>query len=60
MARTKTDDPSVEVGYVNGRGTDWQHWDEDEKVPELQWPESVHVYSRMLKEDGRVASVIQA
>lgn len=54
--------PVAEAGYVNGRGgrTEWQHWDEDEKVPELQWPRSVHVYSRMSKEDGRVSSLLQA
>lgn len=52
--------PTVVDGYVNGKGTDWQHWDEDEKVPELQWPNANKVYSRMMKEDGRVSSVIQA
>ncbi|MFH5209262.1 hypothetical protein ACHIPZ_13810 [Antrihabitans sp. NCIMB 15449] len=52
--------PLTEIGYVNGRGTDWQQWDEDERVPELQWPQSVHTFSRMLKEDGRVSSVLQA
>lgn len=51
---------TFEIGYVNGRGADWQHWDEDEKVPDLQWPESTHVYSRMVKEDGRISSVYEA
>ncbi|MGN7133392.1 phage portal protein family protein [Rhodococcoides corynebacterioides] len=61
MAETKRAKPSLdEVGYVNGDGTDWQHWDQNEKVPELQWPQAINVYSRMMKEDGRVASVIQA
>lgn len=64
MAESKTPMASSfsEVGYVNGRGsgTDWQHWDFDEKVPDLQWPNSVHVFSRMAKEDGRVSSLLQA
>lgn len=61
MVETKRAMPSTaEVGYVNGKGNDWHQWDDDEKVPELQWPDSVHVYSRMMKEDGRVTSVLQA
>ena len=60
MAQTISAAATSEIGYVNGRGADWQHWDEDEKVPDLQWPESTHVYSRMIKEDGRVTSVYEA
>lgn len=62
MAEAKHGPPVTEAGYVNGRGgrTDWQHWDEDERVPELQWPQSVHTYSRMTREDGRVSSLLQA
>lgn len=60
MADTQTARPVTEVGYVNGDGTDWQQWDQNEKVPELQWPDSVNVYSRMAKEDGRVSSLLQA
>lgn len=51
--------PVTERGYVTPQ-TDWQHWDENEKVPELQWPNSVHVFARMAREDGRVASLLQA
>lgn len=50
----------IELGYVNGRGTAWQNWDENERVPELQWPNSVDVYRRMMSEDGRISSVIEA
>ncbi|NKS94626.1 hypothetical protein GS876_10380 [Rhodococcus hoagii] len=60
MADTRIARPVTEAGYVNGDGTDWQQWDANEKVPELQWPESVNVYSRMAREDGRVASLLQA
>ncbi|WP_047888546.1 hypothetical protein [Rhodococcus sp. ARP2] len=61
MADTKpTAAPTSEIGYVNGRGTTWQHWDESEEVPELQWPQSISVYSRMAKGDGRVSSLLQA
>lgn len=53
--------PSVtEAGYVNGRGKDFQNWDEDEKVPDLQWPASVHVFSQMMADDPRVSSVLEA
>lgn len=59
---TKTAAPQYEIGYVNPHGstTDWQQWDSEERVPELQWPQSNYVYSRMMKEDGRVSSVLQA
>ena len=51
---------SFELGYVNGQPGGFQQWDQDEKVPDLQWPNSVHVYKRMDSEDGRVSSVLQA
>ncbi|ORL83910.1 phage portal protein family protein [Prescottella equi] len=60
MAEVKAARPVTELGYVNGDLTEFQQWDVDEKVPELQWPESVHVYSRMAREDGRVSSLLQA
>lgn len=58
----KTAVPRNEIGYVTtqGQNTDWQQWDSDERVPELQWPQCNHVYSRMMKEDGRVSSVLSA
>lgn len=60
MAETKPATPVGETGYVNGLGTDWHQWDRDEQVPELQWPVSVHTFSRMGREDGRVSSLLQA
>lgn len=58
--RQRTAAPRTETGYVNGAGLDWQQWDIDERVPDLQWPASTHVYRRMVREDARVASVLQA
>jgi len=52
--------PTAELGYVNGSGTDWAAWDWTEKVPDLQWPRSVEVFTRMGREDGRIASVMNA
>lgn len=51
--------PVTERGYVNAL-TDWQQWDANEKVPELQWPHSVGVFSRMAREDTRVTSLLKA
>lgn len=52
--------PSVEVGYVNPNGRDWQQWDDGERISTLQWPQSVDIYYRMPREDGRVTSLLQA
>jgi len=60
MADTRSAAPLSEVGYVNGLDTDWRRWDIDEMVPDLQWPNSIHIYSRMAREDGRVSSLLQA
>ncbi|MFE7746862.1 DUF935 family protein [Nocardia sp. NPDC057455] len=60
MAETVSTAPTFELGYVNQYLTDWQQWDQDEKVPDLQWPNSVHVYRRMASEDSRVLSVLEA
>lgn len=38
----------------------WVNWDPFEKVPELQWPANVAVYSRMDNEDSRVTSLLEA
>lgn len=51
---------TTEIGYVNGLGTDWAVWDRFEQVPDLQWPRSVEIYTRMSREDSRIASVINA
>lgn len=52
--------PVFEEGYVNGSGLESFQWDQDERITELQWPNCIGVYSRMLREDGRVSSVISA
>ncbi|TFV83150.1 hypothetical protein [Blastococcus sp. CT_GayMR16] len=49
--------PLREIGNA-GVGTFWQDL-ADEQVPELQWPLSIGVYDRMLK-DAQVLSVYQA
>ncbi|WP_141215247.1 MULTISPECIES: DUF935 family protein [unclassified Rhodococcus (in: high G+C Gram-positive bacteria)] len=62
MVDTKPPPPPAfeESGYVNPDGLNYQQWDESERLPELQWPQCIDVYSRMLREDGRVSSVISA
>lgn len=52
--------PSYEVGYINGQPLGWQQWMDEEKVPDLQWPQANHIYARMGREDGRVSSVLNA
>jgi hypothetical protein len=60
--RVKTAAPVSEAGYVaSGTLVDgWTIWDPFERVPELQWPQSVAVYARMGNEDSRVASLLEA
>lgn len=55
--------PTSEKGYVNpfpGLLTAFSQWDWFEQVPELIWPDSVRTYTRMQREDGRIASVLAA
>ncbi|MGI5222181.1 phage portal protein family protein [Nocardia sp. CA-290969] len=54
-----------EKGYVNGQiaGHDVGHfsqWEQYEQVPDLQWPASVGVFTRMKREDSRVSSLLAA
>lgn len=61
----KTVAPRTEKGYVNGSaglGSLWgsPQFDQFETVPELTWPNSIWTYSRMLREDARIASVLRA
>lgn len=61
----KTAAPRTEKGYVNGAAgmsTSWgaPQFDQFETVPELTWPNSIWTYSRMLREDARIASVLRA
>lgn len=60
---TKTAAPRTEKGYVNaaagmsGWGTSI---DQFESVPELTWPNSVWTYTRMVREEARISSVLRA
>lgn len=60
--RVKTASPVAETGYVVGYTAldGWTAWDPFEVTPELQWPQSVAVYSRMDNEDSRVTSLLEA
>lgn len=60
--KVKTAAPVSEAGYVaSGTLVDgWTIWDPFERVPELQWPQSIAVYARMGNEDSRVASLLEA
>lgn len=60
----KTAPPATEKGYVNAYGgwlTGWAvQGDVYEQISELLWPNSVRVYTRMGREDSRLASMFQA
>lgn len=59
----KTAAPRQEIGFVNpysGMLSGWAQWDTYEQVPELIWPNSVRTYTRMSREDGRIASILGA
>jgi len=52
--------PLTEIGFVNpysGMLSGWTEWDTFEQVPDLLWPSSVRTYTRMAREDGRIASI---
>lgn len=52
---------SAEVGYVQGgSASQWDMFDDVERIPELRWPQSVRTYARMLSEDARISSVYEA
>lgn len=55
--------PLTEIGFVNpysGMMSGWNAWEWFEQVPDLIWPHSVRTYTRMGREDGRLASVLAA
>lgn len=55
--------PVSEIGFVNpysGLLSGWSSWDTFEQVPELLWPNSVRTFTRMSREDGRIASILGA
>ena len=65
MAQTKRKSapPLTEMGFVNpysGMLSGWTEWDTFEQVPDLVWPSSVRTYTRMSREDGRIASILAA
>lgn len=60
---TKTAAPVTETGFANpfpGMLSAFSQWDQFEQVPELLWPNSVRTYTRMWREDSRLASVYYA
>jgi hypothetical protein len=60
---TQTPVPVTETGFVNafpGMLSAFSQWDQFEQVPELLWPNSVRTYTRMWREDARIASVYYA
>lgn len=55
--------PTREIGFTNafpGYLSGYSQWDTFEQVPELLWPSSVRTYTRMMREDSRIASVFYA
>lgn len=60
----KTAAPRTEIGYVNPYAGWAQQYglpiDPYEQVQELTWPYSVRTYTRMVREDARIASVFRA
>lgn len=60
----KTAPPKSERGYVNPFAGWLNGWsgqvDQFEQILELLWPNSVRVYTRMGREDARLAAVLQA
>ena len=55
--------PSLrEKGYVTDQSgqPNFSQWVLEEKLPELQWPQCLEIYSRMEREDSRVSSLLSA
>lgn len=63
MATDTRPKPSLrEKGYVSGQSDalGFSQWEQFERVPDLQWPASVETFTRMVREDSRVSSLIAA
>lgn len=63
MATTKKVAPVTELGYVQafpGMLAAFSQWDWFEQNPELLWPSSVRTFTRMAREDSRLASLLRA
>lgn len=56
----KTAAPRSEKGYVVSQPAWAGPLDHFEIVPELQWPNSIQTYTKMGREDARIASVLRA
>lgn len=56
----KTAAPRSETGYVVSQPGWAGPIDQFEIVPELQWPNSIQTYTKMAREDARIASVLRA
>ena len=56
----KTAAPRSEKGYVISQPQWAGPLDHFEVVPELQWPNSIQTYTKMGREDARIASVLRA
>lgn len=55
--------PTKELGFTNafpGMLSAFSQWDQFEQVPELLWPASIRTYTRMMREDSRIYSVLSA
>lgn len=63
LSQRKMSALTKEIGFTNafpGMLSAFSQWDMFEQVPELLWPNSVRTYTRMWREDSRIASVYYA
>lgn len=51
--------PTTPKGYSHDESSFWVVPD-DEKAPELQWPQNLDVYDQMRRQDGQIISVLRA
>lgn len=54
---------TTELGFTNafpGLLSAYSQWDQFEQVPELLWPDAIRTYTRMWREESRLASVYYA
>lgn len=52
--------PTSEIGYAGPLSPGWWSAVERDPTPELRWPHSIRVYSRMRRQDAQVISVLKA
>lgn len=58
--RVATAAPVGESGYTTSSSNGWTAWDPFEEVPDLQWPQSIAVFTKMDNNDSRVSSLLEA